>query len=451
MSNYETNSITYEYAIAKALYDSPNRQIIENEIQKIIYMQIDLINAYYSNLNNEKEKLEKISNIFFKDYINEQGQIGKPLIKIQGTYKPIQTLDELKNSYIPSLNFREKMSMLRNFQKKENDCIMFSILVDFNFSESSGTLQQFKTKYPMLNIDYMKLSVQRVENIIGFDINETGKCYDTINGVTEKPCRSGSVIPLYEMVQNTYFKNPKKSPITLCWLWHPLVYGTSYQDVLKLQGDNYVKDISVSYSNITDKNTIDDCMKRTYSQYPIFPPLSEREQKYMRNKGYKPSVDGTWQIPPYTPPVCTSKPIEPNSFYINLQKKYNKYYVSNLSGHVMLFILISNYFNNVNINSVVLAGIMHMVPYNHSIHEVFQAAKLMNINNESINKYSIKKDSLSNMNSFLQLNNLSQISIPENAPFIPPKSRGTKNSSGGRKKTKHRKKHGIKRNKTLKK
>lgn len=125
MSNYETNSITYEYAIAKALYDSPNRQIIENEIQKIIYMQIDLINAYYSNLNNEKEKLEKISNIFFKDYINEQGQIGKPLIKIQGTYKPIQTLDELKNSYIPSLNFREKMSMLRNFQKKKMIVLCF--------------------------------------------------------------------------------------------------------------------------------------------------------------------------------------------------------------------------------------------------------------------------------------------------------------------------------------
>ena len=78
-------------------------------------------------------------------------------------------------------------------------------------------------------------------------------------------------------------------------------------------------------------------------------------------------------------------------------KRYNKFSVSNLSGHTMLFIIVAKYFKDINLNMIVLASMLFMVPYNHSIHEIFQAAKMLGVNTG----YSIKKTDLENMNYFL--------------------------------------------------
>jgi len=137
-----TDSIGYNYAIARALFDTTyNKKKIEDEITKIIYLQIELILAYNNQITNAKEQLNKIIAIFFKDYVNEQGQLGTPLIYIKGRPSPyahVQTLDELRTGFISKLNIREKMSMLKNFQSKENDCIMFSILIELSKSISEG-------------------------------------------------------------------------------------------------------------------------------------------------------------------------------------------------------------------------------------------------------------------------------------------------------------------------
>ena len=433
-ATFDTSTITYNYTIARALFDNPTiNRTISKEVDKLLLAQIDLSLAKVSSNTTlmEIDKLQIIKKVFFKDVINEHGQVGEPLIKIEGKYRLVKTINELKTVYIPRLNFREKMTMAKNFASKTNDCKMYSILLEYNLSKNIGqeAILTFTKKYPMLNTKYLDESIKLVEEILGFGISETSKCYSDMNGkelITTPGCA-----PLYKMVQKEYMENPTESPITLCWLWHPLVYGVHYQDVIKLPSKNLVKKLSTSYTG-NKKELIPDCMSATFSRFPIFPPLSQREQNYIKKNMSSNSflVDGLYQRPPWTPPICYMKPLEPTSFSVNLQERYKKYFVSNLSGHVMLFLIMSKYFNNINLNYIILANILYMVPYNHSIHEIFQAAKMMGINTE----YSIEKTDLENINNFLRENQLNQIILPTQAEWIK-KSPDGKTLLGGKGKT----------------
>ena len=262
-------------------------------------------------------------------------------------------------------------------------------------------------KLPEFN-KYLNQAQEMVEEILGFDISETSKCYSDINGKDVKKainCKKDN--SLYSMVQADYLANPTKSPITLCWLWHPLVYGVPYQDVLKLPNDNKVKQLATSFTP-NNKQLIPNCMTNVFSTYPISPKLSPRETNFIKEElKENPKIDNLYERPPWTPPICYMKSIEPASFYVNLQKEYKKYFVSNLSGHVMLFLIMSRYFNGINLNNIILANLLFMVPYNHSIHEIFQAAKVMGINTS----YSIENNDLDNSNMFLTQNGLEAIEI----------------------------------------
>lgn len=436
-----TDSIGYNYAIARALfYTTYNKKRIEDEITKIIYLQIDLILAYNNQITNAKEQLNKIIAIFFKDYVNEQGQLGSPLIYIKGRYIPVQTLDELRTGFISKLNIREKMSMLKNFQSKENDCIMFSILIELSKSISDGN-DDFEKKYPMLDTDNIAKSIKLVENILGFDIKETDNCYRDVQGSKPVKCISGQTEQLYKLVQSEYLSNPTPSPITLCWLWHPLVYGIPYQDVIKLPSDNYVNRMASSFV----KNTSDmaaNCMIDTYSKYPIFPELSQREQIFIKGKGKElvKNNDGLYTNPPWTPPYCYMKKKEPNSFYVNMLKRYNKYVVSNLSGHVMMFMIMAKLFNGIDLKLLVLANIIYMVPYNHSIHEIFQAAEMMGAFDTGSFKYSIGDTDLDNLNRLMAEMSMDPIVPAWEAHNIPAEEKRVSVPvvKGGMKKTKRR-------------
>ena len=417
--NIDTSSIGYNYYIAKSLFDNKNNiKQIEAEVVKLINYQIDLM-ASYKQDSTAMDQLQYIQSRFFTDTIRgkEQGQIT-PQIKINNMNKSFKTIAEFK-AFVSRINFREKMSMARNFASK-NDCFMYSILIEYDFQRKHNSVDAFKTKYPMLNIDYLNTSIQLIEEILGFDISETDKCYTDLNGKGEQTsinCKDNN--KLYSAVQADYKANPTPSPITLCWLWHPLVYGVPYQDVIKLPAQNPVKKLSTSFTG-NEKELIPGCMNKIFSQYPIFPPLSTREKNFIQNKltETKYKVEGIYERPPWTPPSCYMTPIEPASFYVNLQKRYNKYSVSNLSGHVMMFLIMSRYFNGINPNNIILANLLFMVPYNHSIHEIFQAAKVMGINTG----YSIKNNDLDNLNTFLTQNGLEAIDIHEPVKLIsaPP-------------------------------
>jgi len=276
-TSIDTSSIGYNYSIMYSLFYSKNKNVIDKEVTKLINDQIDLMIAFKQN-DSAVEQLKFIIDKFFvysSILGKEQGQLGMPQIKDQGVYKPVVSIDELKNRYIPSLNFREKMSIVRNFSAK-NDCLMYEILLEYTFQKNTGNISAFELKYPMLDTTYLDHSINLIEEILGFDIIETEKCYDNINGSREI-VRPGCK-PFYKMIQEDYQANPTGSPITLCWLWHPLVYGVPYQDVIKLPADNKVKTLSTSFTN-NNKELIPGCMTETFMNYPIVPPLSEREQK----------------------------------------------------------------------------------------------------------------------------------------------------------------------------
>ena len=396
LKGVDTNTIVYNYGIMLTLYNQYKTQI-NNGLNKMIHRIVNLIIVNNPTVTTNGARIGIINDILFKDSLVGQGQI-LPQIYIKNKLKNMETIEELKETFIPSLNFREKMSIVRNFASKDN-CLMYTILIEYNESKNNNLPNNaFEKKYPMLNLDYLNESVTMIENIIGFDISETNKCYDDINGTSSTNCRASRQQPnksFYKMMQHNYTENPTKSPITLCWLWHPLVYGVPYQNVVKLPSDNAVKKMMPIYEK-NDKSQFEKCMTDTFNNYPVFPVLSKREQTYMKNKGAGPNVDGLYKRPPWTPPYCYYKKPIP-TFTTNMLKRYNKFSVSNLSGHTMLFIIMAKYFKDINLNMILLASMLFMVPYNHSIHEIFQAAKMLGVNTE----YSIKKTDLENMNYFL--------------------------------------------------
>jgi hypothetical protein len=451
----DTSSIIYNYAITLSLYKSKNFDIIKNEIIKLINSQIQIIQNKYSALgNNEKDIFPIIKKILFKNNVNEAGQVAIPLIRPtkSAALVPVKNVLELKQDYIPKLNIRELMTVVKNFQSSDSSCFMFSIIIEFVEAQKKNKLTEFQSKYPMLNLNYVTDTVILIENILGFDIMEVDKCYNNMNG--DEIIKTTKCSPYYEMMQKEFLSDPKSSPITICWLWHALVYGVPFQDVLKLPANNRIKQISTSFK----KNTlsIDTCMTDTFQYFPIFPPLSIREKKYMKQDAINvdPLVDNLYERPPWTPPICYMKPIEPISFSLNIQKRYNKFFVSNLSGHVMLFLIISRYFKDINLNLIILASIIYMVPYNHSINEILKAANLVDVNTN----YSIKKTDLENINNILTNNGLIPIDkeivqneynvilskIPKDSPYYPVKK-------GGRKHKNTKTKMKIKKRKTIRK
>lgn len=394
----DTSSIAYNYAIASTLFKSINMKGIKEEIIKLINDQISLVEAKYTVIGwKENEIFTEIKKIFFFDIMNEAGQLGEPLIKTQSSrdLEPVKNLLELKQNFIPNLNIRELMSIIKNFQRPSSSCFMFSIVIEYQAFKNRNNLTSFQQKYPMLDINHIEKTIVLIESILGFDILEVNKCYNNLNG--EQVIERSGCKPLYMMMQDE-FMNPStkkySSPITICWLWHALIYGVPYQDVQKLPSQNYIKQMIKSYEK-QPVNT--DCMNNVFQYFPIFPPLSNREKKYIKSSGVNPKVDGLYERPPWTPPICYMKPIEPLSFSLNLQKRYNKYFVSNLSGHTMIFILLARFFNNINLNVIILASIVFMTPYNHSIHEIFKAAQIVGANEN----YNIKLSDLENLNNLL--------------------------------------------------
>lgn len=393
-----TSSVAYNYAIAITLYKSQNMAGIKAEIIKLITNQMSLVQLKYKKIGwNENDIFTEIKKIFFFDLLNEAGQIGLPFIKPKGysNLEPVKNLFELKENFIPNLNIRELMSIIKNFQRPESSCFMFSIVIEYQIFKNQNNLMDFQLKYPMLDINHIEKTIVLIESILGFNILEVNKCYNNLNGEIVEP--GAGCKPLYMMMQEEFLDPATRkysSPITICWLWHALIYGVPYQDVQKLPAQNYIKQMSTSY----EKKTIDaDCINKVFQYFPIFPPLSTQEKKYINSKGVNPLVDKLYERPPWTPPICYMKPIEPLNFSLNLQKRYNKYFVSNLSGHTMIFILLARFFNDININVIILACIVFMTPYNHSIHEIFKAAQIVGANDN----YNIKSSDLENLNKLL--------------------------------------------------
>tara|TARA_A100001015_G_scaffold293144_1_gene369366 strand:+ start:1851 stop:3311 length:1461 start_codon:yes stop_codon:yes gene_type:complete len=432
-NNYNTSSIEYNYNISRGLYENKDILVkINKELDKLISNQIEIIKRKFKPTDWNKGQVSIVKNFLFKDEIQSMGEIG--LIQKE----KFTNVDKMKE-FITKLNIREKMSVIRNFlsQSDENNCLMYSILLEYKQDKKNGLIKDNTwNKYPMLNTGFLDYSVDLVEKIIGFNIEETNKRFTNLNGSEEiLGAETRNSVPLfYKLMQKS--NKGSKNPITLCWLWHALVYGVSYQDVLKLPSENLVKKMAFSFQKVTNNEKIKNCMLETYRKYPLFPKLSAREKNFLKGKNSKANIklvnekNLDIEIPPYDPPICFTELVQPKSFTINILDRYKKYYVSNLSGHVMLFITMAKYFKDIDTNLIILANLIFMVPYHHSIHEIFQASKIMDVYVD----YDYKQEDLINVNKLLTNSELPTIEYinylknnPTNEKRIPNSITETEN------------------------
>jgi hypothetical protein len=96
-------------------------------------------------------------------------------------------------------------------------------------------------------------------------------------------------------------------------------------------------------------------------------------------------------------------------------------------------------FKGIDLNLIILANIIFMVPYNHSIHEIFQAAKLMGVNTD----YSIRDNDLVAVNNILAQSKLPTIETLKNwselsSSTTKTRSGNTARTGGGKRKLKNK-------------
>lgn len=433
---FDTSTIEYEYTIISQLYEKKKiYNAVLNQINSIIFDQINLLYNYYTNENiipiPEIDKIKNITNILFKNIPFETGQIGNDIYVYdytQGKKTKTQTMIKTKTdiiNVIKKFNIRESMTMIKNFHRGDNNCFMYKIILLYKSSIQTNSVADFIKKYPMLNIQTLNESITFIENILGIDISLTKDHYKienknnklTILNKIEKQSRQS--LPLYESIdQNNNYNNP----VTLCYLWHPLSVQIPYQVLTKISYDNVLKDLINSFKaikiNETNKDKLEKCLEEKLTKYPPIPTLSVNEINYLKsfskkNTDKSSTVDSKnsndrlifFKDIKWKPAICYHEAIDPKSFILKELTSIRKLSISNYSGHTSLLIMISSYFNNVNYELIILASLLWTVPYNHSINEVFMGGKMMNVFTE----YDYKLSSFKNVNTILSKNGLPQL------------------------------------------
>ena len=356
----DTASIDYEYNIIKILHTTYHTPIV-NEVRKLIGLLRELI---VLNLNYRDTPIDQIlaqiSLMFFK---NSRDPISKSLIIIDyGRFmsRSLSSLEEL-DDIIKTLSVREGMAILKSLAGSDG-CFMYEILLEYK-SEP----KRFLEIYPFMNERHIIENIKRIEALLDFDIEET------------KVDDGG--IPLYKQIS---IKNhATNNYLNLCQLWIPYATHNIHQSLLKNFVPNKLTDLITTYEKT--KTATKPCT--IFRDYPFVEPKSEREKAYLIEAGYSATEY------PYNPAFCLLSPKAEPSLLSSVRRKYKKFSVAYSSGHAVFSLMIANYFTDVNPLLITLACVLWTVPYNHSINEVFSAAKQMDIFPE----YDYKKTSLDNM------------------------------------------------------
>lgn len=390
----------YEYNIVLALNSNYNI-IIKNELIKVVTLIIAMIEVTNTNL-------EFLCFLFFSESVTEYGQIGNQNITTK------QQLFDLINS----LNIRELFTIINNFRKKI-DCFMFELLL--NYKKNPETFIQ---NYSYLDESYIKYIINFIENMLDVDILDLSLCYNT--EFIETPCVE-TATPFYRKVQDDKisYMDENAKPLnnsvpssTICSLWLPYAYGNNNQILLKITTPNKLQDIvtnSMKKKNV-DKSCAEDIMKL----FPFVEPLSPNETRFLESK--KSNANN------FLFTICNSEPNDSN-FTTQLRKKYNKLIVSYTSGHTVIMLMICKYFKGINLGLIILGCIIWLVPYNHSITEIFLAAKELDV----FKNYTLKKNTYESVNELLHLCGLSQLNqivSRKSGGYKLKKIRKTKRRSG---------------------
>lgn len=365
----DTEKILYEYNIVLALNSNYNI-IIKNELIKVVTLIIAMIEVTNTNL-------EFLCFLFFSsESVTEYGQIGNQNITTK------QHLFDLINS----LNIRELFTIINNFRKKI-DCFMFELLLNYKKNP-----QDFIQDYPFLDETYIKYIINFIENMLDVDILDLSLCYN--EEFIEMPCDNQNARPFYRSVQDDATSYPNWNYSNICSLWLPSTYGNTNQLLIKESKENKLYDI-VAKSMKKKSNNIS-CTENMITSFPFVEPLSPNETRFL---GLKNSNASNFLFT-----ICNSLPNDDN-FTTQLRKKYKKLIVSFTSGHTVIMLMICKYFEGINLGLITLGCIIWLVPYNHSITEIFLAAKELDV----FKNYTLKKNTYESFNELLQLSGLSQL------------------------------------------
>ncbi len=364
--NYE--NVKYEYNIVLALNSNLNTRI-KNELLKVINLIIHIIEIKLANFN-----LEFLCQVFFSNNIIEYGNIGT---------REIQTKEELE-ILINNLNIRELFAILKNITKNNNvNCLMFDLLINYKMDPNT-----FMRNYSFLNETTIKSNIKIIENMFDVDILDFSKCYDA--EFNEIPCNEKNK-PFYIYNNDDKTSYPKDNYNDMCQLYNPSVVSNINQLMMKKFAPSKYTDIVTK--SIKKKTPSPDCLKDTLMRFPFVEPLSINERTFLSSKGINPDEPSVFNFV-----ICNAEPNDLN-LLTQIKKKYNKLSVSFTSGHSLLMIGLCDYFKDINMGLIILGCIIWLVPYNHSITEIFLAAKETNL----FENYSLKKNTYESVNEFLQL------------------------------------------------
>jgi len=363
------DKILYEYNIVLALNTKYN-SIIKDELIKVINLIIAMIEV-------TNHDVDFLCYLFFSETISEYGQIGKQEIT---TKKQLTDL-------ISSLNIRELFTIINNFRKKI-DCFMFELLLTYK-----KTPESFMQNYQFLDETYIKYIINFIENMLDVDILDLSLCYD--KEFIEMPCDNQNARPFYRSVQDDATSYPNWNYSNICSLWLPSTYGNTNQLLMKESKENKLYDIVTK--SMKKKNPINkSCAENIISSFPFVEPLSSNENVFLELKHSNANN--------FLFTICNLEPNDAN-FTTQLRKKYKKLIVSYTSGHTVIMLMICKYFKGINLGLITLGCIIWLVPYNHSITEIFLAAKELDV----FKNYTLKKNTYESFNELLQLSGLSQL------------------------------------------
>lgn len=364
----DTEKILYEYNIVLALNSNYNITI-KNELIKVINLIISMIEVTNKNL-------DFLCFLFFSESVTEYGQIGK---------QDITTKKQLTD-LIYSLNIRELFTFINNFRKKI-DCFMFELLINYKKNP-----QDFIQNYPFLDETYIKYIINFIEDMLDVDIIDLSLCYN--EEFIEIPCEQNTQ-PFYRSVQDDVTSYPNWNYSNICSLWLPSTYGNTNQLLMKESKENKLYDIVTK--SMKKKNPINkSCAENIISSFPFVEPLSSNENVFLELKHSNANN--------FLFTICNLEPNDAN-FTTQLRKKYKKLIVSYTSGHTVIMLMICKYFKGINLGLITLGCIIWLVPYNHSITEIFLAAKELDV----FKNYTLKKNTYESVNELLQLFGLSQL------------------------------------------
>jgi len=336
------NKIKDDLINNKKLYLSVN-----NDVKKLINKISDFI-IEYAKINKINDVLAIFNTAFFSN-ISEQGQIG------------IQNFKKLEDFYylVNTCNVREGMTMCMNYFKSREylTCgLMMKLLINHKLN---------KPKLSMINYDHVNKRIKEIENILGFDIEELnnndnyGKKYYLDNSGLPSLCKLW--IPVQFIYLNYTLVNSQ------------VKWKTNLQRKIKPFISNDDEDDNLHKRSITKHLTKSKIICDNFPQKLINPPLSNKEKKFFK-------ITNSNDVLPWSTGFCNSRR-NLKSLTYTVRNKYNITNIGNISGHTLLILDLCLFFINDKkiINNMILACIMWMVPYDHSINEIFTAAKIMGL------------------------------------------------------------------------